>query len=107
MPQFAHDTLELINEAVSGRLPLPEACLELGITERTYYRWRRKQKSGDPGDSRQNSVRDAPANRLTTEEAEIMAVLHSPEFADLPPTQIVHRCSVHSRDVSCMLQDGG
>jgi putative transposase len=83
--------VELIKEAQAAGARLAPACECLGLSVRTYLRWRR-----EPGtvreDARPSAHRAPPANRLS--EAERAAVLercHRPEFASLPPGQIVPR----------------
>jgi len=69
---------------------LEPACIELGITLRTFQRWVREGDDAVAGDSRRTSVRPEPANKLSEDErAEILAVANSEEFASLPPSQIV------------------
>lgn len=62
------------------------ACADLGVTERTVERW---QKTTDQIDKR--TTREyQPKHKLTPEErAELLRVVNSPEFRDLPPSQIV------------------
>ena len=63
------------------------ACHEVELSVRTWQRW---QKS--PEDRRATAIRPAPANRLSVEEEQqIRAVCHQPEYASLPPSQIVPR----------------
>lgn len=69
---------------------LEPACIELGITLRTFQRWVREGDDAVAGDSRRTSVTPEPANKLSEDEpAEILAVANSEEFASLPPSQIV------------------
>ena len=59
----------LIDKAVTEGARLPKACEEVGITERTYYRWIELcRETGDYVDRRQTAVRPKPANKLTEEE---------------------------------------
>ncbi|WP_330983936.1 MULTISPECIES: helix-turn-helix domain-containing protein, partial [Enterobacterales] len=63
------------------------ACREVELSERTWQRW---QKS--PEDRRTTVIRPEPTNRLSVEEEQqIRAVCHQPEYASLPPSQIVPR----------------
>lgn len=63
------------------------ACREVDLSVRTWQRW---QKS--PEDRRTTAIRPMPINRLSMEEEQqIRAVCHQPEYASLPPSQIVPR----------------
>jgi putative transposase len=76
-----------IDEAVSAGASLKPACQTAEITTRTYYRWK-------PGgeDGRTQTIHLMSANALTeVEKAAILAVCNSPEYAHLPPGQIVPR----------------
>jgi putative transposase len=77
-----------IDEAVSAGARKAPACKEVGITLRTLQRW---IQNGEPGeDRRPTAVRPEPPGKLTPEERErILAVCNEPEFASLPPSQIV------------------
>jgi transposase InsO family protein len=79
--------LELVNEARASGARLKSACAELGIGVNTYRRW-----SHDLEDKRPSADRPTPAHALS--EAERQAILdacHRPDFASLPPAQIVTR----------------
>lgn len=82
--------VELINEAVAAGARKSASCRELGISVRTLQRW---TQSGELAvDGRPTAIRPAPANRLS--EAERQAILETcnqPEYASLPPGQIVPR----------------
>jgi len=77
-----------IEEAVNAGARRAPACKEVGITLRTLQRWTEK---GEPGeDRRPTAERPEPPGKLTPEERErILAVCNEPEFASLPPSQIV------------------
>lgn len=79
----------LIEEAVAAGARLGRACEELGLSRRTWLRW--QSESGEVrGDARPQANRPQPANALTDEERQrVLAVACAPEFASLPPTQIV------------------
>jgi transposase InsO family protein len=80
--------VKLINEARAAGARLKPACEVLGISDRTYQRW----TSGGIINEDQRPVinRPSPENKLTKEErAKVIEVANSPEFADLPPCQIV------------------
>lgn len=79
--------LELVNEARANGARLSAACQELNISMNTYRRWGRSRE-----DLRPWTPRATPAHALSEEEkARILAVCHQPEFASLPPAQIVVR----------------
>lgn len=81
----------LIDEAVASGARLACACREIGLSGRTYRRW-----VGEDGkvaaDARPEAERPTPANALSEEERErLVEVACRPEFASLPPSQIVPR----------------
>jgi len=62
----------------------------LGLSARTVQRWTREGEVGE--DRRPLAERPTPANALRPEEEQaILAVCHRPDFASLPPEQIVAR----------------
>lgn len=76
----------LIEQACASGARLAPCCETVGLDVRTVQRWRR---SGLCGDMRMGP-RTKPVNSLTTsEENEILSVVNSEEFRDLPPKQIV------------------
>lgn len=80
--------VELINEARANGSRLKPACDELNITPRTYQRW--TKEGSVKKDQRPLVKRPTPKNKLSKEERiEIIEVVNSPEYADLPPSQIV------------------
>ena len=82
--------LSLIDEAVIAGAPLAGACELLGITDRTYYRWKSKQKSGSIEDGRPSSVHPDPDWKLSPEERQrVLDTVNSPEYADMTPHEIV------------------
>ena len=63
------------------------ACREAQISLRTWRRWQSR-----PRDGRKTAIRPVPANRLSAgEEQQIRDICHQPEYASLPPSQIVPR----------------
>lgn len=80
--------VSLIDEAVAAGARKKPACEILGITIRTYQRW---IKNGDvKTDGRPDAVRPCPSHALSEEEQQfILAVLNSPEYVSLPPSQVV------------------
>ena len=79
--------VELVNEARKAGARLQRVCQELGIGLNTYRRW-----STGTEDQRPQAVHPLPAHALTAEERQtILDTCHRPEFASLPPAQIVTR----------------
>ena len=82
--------VKLINRAMDSGARLWKACVERGISKRTFNRW--KETNSEFIDKRTICKRPEPANKLTKEEKqEILDVVHSKEYEDLPPSQIVSR----------------
>jgi putative transposase len=76
----------LIKEAVENGARLVKACSEIGISTRTFNRWRDNCYI----DKRTSCNRPEPANKLSVEEEqEILKIINKEEFASLPPSQIV------------------
>ncbi|MAL01407.1 MAG: hypothetical protein CL536_04575 [Alcaligenaceae bacterium] len=79
--------VELVNEAVANGARLRSVCTELGIGQNTYRRWSR---GGE--DQRPHAIRPTPSHALTQKERQaVLDVCHQPQFASLPPAQIVAR----------------
>lgn len=87
--QDRHRAVALIDEAVVAGARRHKACAELKISVRTLRRWR--SKSGEiRADARPDAPRPRPANALSDEEnARMDQICCCPEFASLPPSQIV------------------
>lgn len=84
------NAIALIDEAVEVGAPLDGACELLGITKRTYYRWKNKQKEGSIEDGRPTAERPTPSWALTPEERQrVIDTANSPEYADMTPHEIV------------------
>jgi len=80
--------VQWIQEANESGARLKRACQEAGISLRTYKRWYRDGKVQE--DQRPLCQRPAPTNKLSPEEREtILTVCNLPEYASLPPSQIV------------------
>lgn len=80
-------TVELVNEAHAAGARLKSACAEVGIGVNTYRRW-----AAGGHDKRPDAVRPKPAKALSDAERQaVLDVCHQPEFASLPPAQIVAR----------------
>lgn len=79
--------MTLIEDAVKAGARRFMACAELGLSLRTVQRWQHQ-----PEDGRPLAERPVPANKLTQEEQmALLEVVNEPEFASLPPHQIVPR----------------
>jgi len=84
------NAVKLITEAINSGARLFKACEELGISKRTFNRW--EETDSEYIDKRTFCERPEPANKLTPEEKqEILDIVHSEKYADLPPSQIVPR----------------
>ena len=82
--------ITLIQEAVQAGARERRACQELHLTQRTLQRWR--SRASPLEDQRPHAKRQAPSNKLSTsEQQQIIEVIHRPEFKSLPPSQIVPR----------------
>jgi len=80
--------LRLLAKAIDDGAAQGEACKIIGLHKTTVQRWR-KQPGGT--DRRAGPIQ-APKNKLTPAEyREVRALVTSPEFRDLPPSQIVPR----------------
>ena len=81
----------LIDKAVDDGARLSKACERIGITERTYYRWVKLNKTFDSYEDRRTFADHSnPVNKITpAERQEILDTVNSKEFASMPPCQIV------------------
>lgn len=78
----------MIKEAVRSGCRLTVACGEAEISLRTWRRWINKGQISE--DRRPTATRPAPANKLTdSERKQITDTCNLPEYASLPPSQIV------------------
>jgi len=81
--------LTLIDAAHQEGARLAPACAALGLTRRTYYRWRQTD-GGVRIDQRPEVERPTPANKLSAAERQaVLDTAHRPDFASMPPGQIV------------------
>lgn len=81
--------IALIDEACTAGARLVKACEVLELSPRTVQRWREDGTVKVDGRKAAAQNRE-PANKLAEEERdEILATANSPEFAHLPPSQIV------------------
>jgi len=80
----------LIDNARRDGARLASACKVIEIDVRTYQRWT-KDGQVNP-DKRPTIPRPAPVNKLTAEERQaVLDTCHHPEYASMPPGQIVPR----------------
>ena len=90
----------LIDEATAAGARLTAACAALGLSARTLQRWR-DPAGGISEDRRPSAERPTPANTLSkAERDEIVATCNAPEFASLPPSQIVPRLADQGRYIA-------
>ncbi|MGR5132650.1 IS3 family transposase [Vibrio alfacsensis] len=83
-----HYLVTLIHDAKQSGCRLEYACHEVQIELRTYRRW--YQQGEIQADKRPTCVRPEPANKLSQQERDaIIEMYNRPEYASLPPTQIV------------------
>lgn len=83
--------MALVRAACAAGARLEAACAVLGVSPRTLQRW---TEDGEvKGDGRLVAARNrTPANKLGVAERQgILTVVNRPEFAGLPPSQIVPR----------------
>jgi len=91
--------VELINEARANGARLKPACDELNISERTYQRW--NKKGYIKKDQRPLVKRPTPRNKLSEKERrEVIKIVNSPEYADLPPSQIVLKLAENEKYIA-------
>jgi putative transposase len=89
--------LDLLDEAVRAGARRERACEVVGLTQRSVQRWTR----ADVGDDGRAGPRTRPANALTpAERANVLEVVNSPEYRDLPPKQVVPRLADAGRYVA-------
>jgi len=86
----------LINDAITAGARRAKACFELEVSDRTMRRW---TKGGQvQPDLRPLVPRSEPANKLSAaERAAVLEACNSPEFASLPPCQIVPKMADQGR----------
>ncbi len=78
-----------IDEACVAGARLIPACRLLGISPRTLQRWREEGQVKADGRKEASQQRE-PANKLCEHERQqILAIANQPEFARMPPSQIV------------------
>jgi putative transposase len=78
-----------IDEACAAGARVSEACRVVEFSPRTLQRWREEDSVKADGRQQAGQQRE-PANKLSEEERrQILAVANEPEFARMPPSQIV------------------
>ena len=90
-----HQQLELLTEAMAAGARQESACAVLGFSPRTVQRW--QEGEAVRGDQRPLRQYEPPHKLTAVERAEILAVANSPEFGQLPPSQIVPRLADQGR----------
>ena len=85
--------IELIAEAESAGARRHKACAVLDITVRTLQRWEAARQAGSLDDQRKAAgAHRTPGNKLReTEQQRVLEICNRPEYASLPPSQIVPR----------------
>ena len=68
------------HKATLGVAPV---CQALAVPRATYYRWQHPRGEGEPPKPRRRVPRALPAERQ-----QVLALLHSDRFADLPPAEV-------------------
>jgi transposase-like protein len=82
--------IELIGEANAAGACLVSACSEIGICLRTLKRWRKAFLGDGDGKAPRKGSPRLVSNRLSEEERQrILLTCNQPEYASLPPGQIV------------------
>ena len=85
------EIVALIDRAMAAGARQATACAEIGLNARTLQRWTGPQ-GAVRDDRRPLAEGPEPANKLSNEERDlIVATCNAPEFASLPPSQIVPR----------------
>jgi putative transposase len=80
--------IDLINKATAAGARISPCCKVVGITIRTYERWIYGGVVNE--DRRPSAERPTPQNKLSKEEYDsVLRITNLPEYADLPPSQIV------------------
>ena len=91
-----HLLVAWLSEAVAEGASKIRACNEVGLSLRTLQRWTLGEFV--QADARTTSLRPAPRNALSdVERRAILALCGSPEYAHLPPSQIVPRLADQDR----------
>lgn len=85
-----------LHEAIHAGARKSMACAEVGLSLRTLQRWTETQII--KADARTTTQRPVPANALSEKERQaIITLCNSPEYVNLPPSQIVPRLADQQR----------
>ena len=85
--QGQQKAIELIDNACTAGARLSAACELLGVSPRTVQRWRWQDK---PDGRKAAAQQRIPGNKLSDQEqAHILTICNQPEFANMPPNQII------------------
>lgn len=80
--------ISLVDEAIAAGARQFKACGVIGLTTRTYQRWKDPDSAGE--DRRPLAIRPEPKHKLTQEEKkQILATVNQPQYASKPPSRIV------------------
>ena len=89
-----------IDVACAAGARVKEACRVVQISPRTLQRWREEGEVKADGRQQAGQQRE-PANKLSEEERlQILAIANAPEFACIPPSQIVPILADHGRYIA-------
>jgi putative transposase len=85
-PMDRQECLKLVDEASGAGARKEKACELIGVSLRTLERWEQHPED------RRKGPKTKPSNSLTVQErAQVLGIANSPEYASLPPWQIVPR----------------
>lgn len=97
-PAQRETPVKLIREAMEAGARQSRACQMVGISERTLQRWQPRGVTEVNHDLRPTAEHPEPANKLSeAERQEILCVCNQPEYASLPPSQIVPKLADEGR----------
>lgn len=95
MPE-RHLLVTWLHDAIQAGARKAMACGEVGLSLRTLQRWTATEEIS--ADARTTTVRPVPRNALSDAERQAIIMLcNSPEYAHLPPSQIVPRLADQQR----------
>lgn len=101
IPQQRETVVNLVDEAVTAGARRSPACQVVGINVRTLQRWRAPGEQQVRVDQRPLAKRPEPTNKLSeTERQELLEVCNQPEYASLPPSQIVPKLADEGRYIA-------
>jgi len=92
--------IALVDKAHAAGARIPPICCLIGISARTLQRWRKE--SGVKVDGRKEAAKlRIPANKLSEQEcSQILTIANKPQYANLPPSQIVPALADRGRYVA-------